>query len=89
MKEAGLQSYQLTLNKNIYEECKHELLSTYLLTSGKAIFLVYGEQIAVFKDSSLNEHYEAKHTKKYNNWSDAEWEQTFESLLDLFSWSLD
>lgn len=51
--------------------------------------LVYGDQIAVFKDSSLNEHYKAKHKKKHNNLSDAEWEQTFESLLNISSLSLD
>lgn len=39
----------------------------YSEVKGKAICLVHGEQIAVFKDYSLNCHYNTKHSEKYKN----------------------
>ena len=57
--------------------------SKYLFTEfkGKAVCLVCGIQVAVFKDYNLNRHYENKHAEKYNNLTDAEWARTSETLL--------
>ncbi|GCC40124.1 hypothetical protein chiPu_0024099 [Chiloscyllium punctatum] len=46
----------------------------YLFTEigGKAVCLVCGAQVAVFKDYNLNRHYVTKHAEKYNNLSDQE-----------------
>ena len=51
----------------------------YLFTEvrGKAVCLVCGEQIAVFKDYNLSRHYDTKHSEKYKNLS----AQTLEALL--------
>ena len=48
---------------------------------GKAVCLVCGEQIAVFKDYNLSRHYETKHAEKYKNLTDAERASTSETLL--------
>lgn len=55
----------------------------YLFTevTGKAVYLVCGEQIAVLKDYNLNRHYETKHAEKYKNLTDAERARTSEALL--------
>ncbi|XP_005817565.2 general transcription factor II-I repeat domain-containing protein 2-like [Xiphophorus maculatus] len=55
----------------------------YLFTEvrGKAVCLVCGEQIAVFKDYNLSRHYETKHGEKYKNVTDAERARTSEALL--------
>lgn len=42
--------------------------------------LVCGEQVAVFKEYSLN-HHVTKHAEKYKNFTDAEWAQTADGLL--------
>lgn len=57
--------------------------SKYLFTEvgGKALCLLCGEQIAVFKDYNLSRHYETKHTEKYKNLTDAERARTSENLL--------
>jgi len=41
----------------------------YLFTEvkGKALCLVCGAQVAVFKDYNLNQHYATKHAEKYKN----------------------
>lgn len=43
--------------------------------------LVCGEQIAVFRDYSLNCLYEPKHAEKHNNVTVAQWRLTSETLL--------
>ncbi|XP_010775008.1 collagen alpha-1(XIV) chain [Notothenia coriiceps] len=48
---------------------------------GKAVCLVCGEQIAVFKDYNLSRHYETKHAEKYKNLTDAERARTSNALL--------
>uniref|UniRef100_A0A1A8N5E2 Zinc finger, BED-type containing 5 n=1 Tax=Nothobranchius rachovii TaxID=451742 RepID=A0A1A8N5E2_9TELE len=48
---------------------------------GKAVCLVCGEEIAVFKDYNLSRHYDKKHSEKYKNLSDAERARTSEALL--------
>lgn len=55
----------------------------YLFTEvgGKAVCLVCGEQIAVFKDYNLSWHYETKHAEKYKNLTDAERARTSNALL--------
>ncbi|XP_028439673.1 general transcription factor II-I repeat domain-containing protein 2-like [Perca flavescens] len=55
----------------------------YLFTEvgGKAVCLVCGERIAVFKDYNLSRHYETTHAEKYKNLSDAERARTSEALL--------
>lgn len=49
-------------------------ISKYLFTEvgGKAVCLVCGEQIAVFKDYNLSRHYKMKHAEKYKDLTDAE-----------------
>lgn len=55
----------------------------YLFTEvrGKAVCLVCGEQIAVFKEYNVSRHYEAKHAEKSKNLTDAERARTSEILL--------
>lgn len=55
----------------------------YLFTEvgGKAVCLVCGEQIAVFKDYNLSRHYQTKHAEKYKNLTDDERTRTLEALL--------
>ncbi|XP_060929426.1 general transcription factor II-I repeat domain-containing protein 2-like [Limanda limanda] len=55
----------------------------YLFTEvkGKAVCLVCGEQIAVFKDYNLNRHYETKHGENYRKLTDEERARTSEVLL--------
>lgn len=55
----------------------------YLFTEvgGKAVCLVCGEEIAVFKDYNLSRHYDKKHAEKYKNLTDAERARTSEALL--------
>lgn len=48
---------------------------------GKAVCLVCGEEIAMYKDYNLSRHYDKKHSEKYKNLSDAEWARTSEALL--------
>lgn len=48
---------------------------------GKAVCLVCGEEIALFKDYNLSRHYDNKHSEKYKNLSDAERARTSEALL--------
>jgi len=58
-------------------------IGKYLFTEvgGKAVCLVCGEQIAVFKDYNLSRHYETKHAEKYKSLTDAERARTSEALL--------
>ena len=55
----------------------------YLFTEvgGKAVCLVCGERIAVFKDFNLSRHYETKHAEKYKSLTDSEKAGTSEALL--------
>ena len=57
--------------------------SKYLFTEvkGKAVCLVCGEKIVVFKDYNLNRHYETKHGGNYKNLTDEERARTSEALL--------
>ncbi|KAL7851395.1 hypothetical protein AOLI_G00217510 [Acnodon oligacanthus] len=58
--------------------------SKYLFTEvkGKAVCLVCGAQIAVFKDYSLNRHCESKSTEKHKNSADEERARPSEDLLE-------
>lgn len=72
--------------RKIDVECRvfnKEWTSKYLFTEakGKAVCLVCGEQIAVFKDYNLNRHYETKHAEKYKNLTEAERARVSEDLL--------
>ncbi|XP_069584553.1 general transcription factor II-I repeat domain-containing protein 2B-like [Ranitomeya imitator] len=72
--------------RKIDGECRvfnKEWTSKYLFTEtkGKAVCLVCGEQIAVFKDYNLNRHYETKHAQKYKNLTEAERARASEDLL--------
>jgi len=57
--------------------------SKYLFTEvkGKAVCLVCGAQVAVFKDYNLSRHYLTKHAEKYKNLSDEEREKESDALL--------
>uniref|UniRef100_A0A8C5M4S6 SPIN-DOC-like zinc-finger domain-containing protein n=1 Tax=Leptobrachium leishanense TaxID=445787 RepID=A0A8C5M4S6_9ANUR len=48
---------------------------------GKAVCLVCGVQIAVFKEYNLSRHYVTKHAEKYKNVSDAERARASNALL--------
>ncbi|XP_068189785.1 general transcription factor II-I repeat domain-containing protein 2-like [Antennarius striatus] len=48
---------------------------------GKAVCLVCGDQIAVFKDYNLNRHYTTKHADRYKNLTDDARARTSEALL--------
>ena len=84
MSQASPQKCAVTLKKerlmpNAEFSTKHGL---YLFTeiSGKAVCLVCGEKIAVFKEYNLNRHYKTKHAAKYKNLTDAERARTSEAL---------
>lgn len=47
----------------------------------KAVCLVCGEHIAVFKDYNLNRHYQTKHAETYKNLTDAERARTSDAFL--------
>lgn len=55
----------------------------YLFTEvmGKALCLVCGEHIAVFKEYKLNRHYQRKHAETYKNLTKAERARTSDALL--------
>lgn len=55
----------------------------YLFTEvvGKAVCLVCGEQIAVFKDYNVSRHYQTKHAEKCRNLTVAQRARTSEALL--------
>ena len=55
----------------------------YLFTEvkGKAVCLVCGKQVAVFKEYNLNRHYVTKHEEKYKNLSDEERARELNTLL--------
>ncbi|XP_074513994.1 general transcription factor II-I repeat domain-containing protein 2A-like [Sebastes fasciatus] len=55
----------------------------YLFTEvkGKAVCLVCGVQVAVFKDYNLNRHYVTKHEEKYKNLSEQERARESDALL--------
>lgn len=70
---------EITLKIEINGECRvlnKTKTSKYFFTEvrGKAICLVCGEQMVVFKD--LIQHYETEHTEKNKNFIDAEQERT-------------
>ncbi|XP_063768169.1 general transcription factor II-I repeat domain-containing protein 2-like [Eleginops maclovinus] len=72
--------------RKVDAECRvfnNNWTAKYLFTKvgGKAVCLVCGEQIAVFKDYNLSRHYETKHAEKYKNFTDAERARTSEALL--------
>lgn len=48
---------------------------------GKAVCLICGTQVAVFKDYNLNRHYTTKHEDKYRNLSDEERAREADALM--------
>lgn len=47
----------------------------------KPVCLVCGEQVAVFKEYNLSQHFETKHVEKYRHLAEAERAQISEDLL--------
>ena len=75
-----------TKKRKIDAECrvfKKMWTAKYLFTEirGKAVCLVCGDQIAVFKEYNLNRHYKTKHSENYKNLSDAEMARMSEDLV--------
>ena len=71
--------------RKIDTECRvfNKTWTKYLFTEvkGKAVCLVCGVQVAVFKDYNLNRHYVTKHEEKYKNVSEQEHAKESDALL--------
>lgn len=75
-----------TKKRKVDAECRafnKTWTARYLFTEvrGKAVCLVCGDQIAVFKDYNLSRHYETKHAENYKNLTDAEMARISEDLV--------